>query len=118
MDPVIWEDDPPELRSPILVCAFAGWNDAASAASAALEAVAASLEAEVVADRPGGVLRLPGQPADDPPGRGSDTPDRLAGEHLADGPRAHGGARSGAAQRDRAQCSLAHFRRGDPHGRR
>ena len=49
MDPVIWEDDPPELRSPILVCAFAGWNDAASAASAALEAVAASLESEVVA---------------------------------------------------------------------
>src|SRR6476646_1956245 len=46
MDPVIWEDDPPELRSPILVCAFAGWNDAASAA---LEAVAASLESEVVA---------------------------------------------------------------------
>jgi proteasome assembly chaperone (PAC2) family protein len=49
MDPLIWEDDPPELRSPILVCAFAGWNDAASAASAALEAVAASLESEVVA---------------------------------------------------------------------
>src|SRR5436190_5626644 len=49
MDPVIWEDDPPELRSPVLVCAFAGWNDAASAASAALEAVAASLDSEVVA---------------------------------------------------------------------
>jgi len=49
MDPVIWEGDPPELRSPILVCAFAGWNDAASAATAALEAVAASLEAEIVA---------------------------------------------------------------------
>jgi proteasome assembly chaperone (PAC2) family protein len=49
MDPVIWEGDPPELRSPILVCAFAGWNDAASAATAALEAVAASLEADIVA---------------------------------------------------------------------
>src|SRR6266513_217163 len=49
MDPVIWEGDPPELRSPVLVCAFAGWNDAASAASAALEAVAASLDSEVVA---------------------------------------------------------------------
>ena len=48
MDPVIWEGDPPELRSPVLVCAFAGWNDAASAASAALEAVAASLDSEVV----------------------------------------------------------------------
>src|SRR6478752_7022664 len=49
MDPVIWEDDPPELRSPTLVCAFAGWNDAASAASTALEAVAASLDPEVTA---------------------------------------------------------------------
>ena len=49
MDPVIWEGDPPQLRSPILVCAFAGWNDAASAASAALEAVAASLDGDVVA---------------------------------------------------------------------
>ena len=49
MDPVIWEAETPELRSPTLVCAFAGWNDAASAATAALEAVAASLEAQVVA---------------------------------------------------------------------
>jgi proteasome assembly chaperone (PAC2) family protein len=46
---VIWEGDLPELRSPILVCAFAGWNDAASAATASLEAVASSLEAEIVA---------------------------------------------------------------------
>jgi proteasome assembly chaperone (PAC2) family protein len=49
MHPVIWEDDPPRLRSPILVCAFAGWNDAASAATTALEAVAASIDSEVVA---------------------------------------------------------------------
>ncbi len=49
MDHVIWEGDPPELRSPILVCAFAGWNDAASAASAALEAVASGLDSEVAA---------------------------------------------------------------------
>jgi proteasome assembly chaperone (PAC2) family protein len=49
MDPVIWQGDPPTLRSPVLVCAFAGWNDAASAASAALETVAASLDVEVVA---------------------------------------------------------------------
>ncbi len=49
MDPVIWETEPPRLRSPILVCAFVGWNDAASAATAALEAVAASLDADVVA---------------------------------------------------------------------
>jgi proteasome assembly chaperone (PAC2) family protein len=49
MDHLIWEADPPALRSPVLVCAFEGWNDAASAASAALEAVAASLDSEVVA---------------------------------------------------------------------
>jgi proteasome assembly chaperone (PAC2) family protein len=49
MHPVIWEGDPPQLRSPILVCAFAGWNDAASAATTALESVAASIDSEVVA---------------------------------------------------------------------
>jgi proteasome assembly chaperone (PAC2) family protein len=49
VDPVQWEGEPPELRSPTLVCAFAGWNDAASAATTALEAVAASLDSEVVA---------------------------------------------------------------------
>jgi proteasome assembly chaperone (PAC2) family protein len=49
VDAVQWEDDVPELRSPTLVLAFSGWNDAASAATAALEAVAASLDSEVVA---------------------------------------------------------------------
>ena len=49
MDHVIWEGDPPELRRPTLVCAFAGWNDAAGAASTALETIAASLESQVVA---------------------------------------------------------------------
>jgi proteasome assembly chaperone (PAC2) family protein len=44
-----WVGEPPELRSPVLVAAFAGWNDAASAATTALEAVAVSLEAERVA---------------------------------------------------------------------
>ena len=49
MDPLIWEGDPPDLRSPTLVAAFLGWNDAASAATTALEAVAVSLDSEVVA---------------------------------------------------------------------
>ncbi len=39
----------PELSSPVLVCAFGGWNDAANAATTAVEAVAVALEAEVVA---------------------------------------------------------------------
>jgi proteasome assembly chaperone (PAC2) family protein len=49
MDALIWESDPPELRSPILVCSFRGWNDAAGSASAALAAVAGSLDSELVA---------------------------------------------------------------------
>lgn len=48
-DPVVWERDPPELRSPVLIASFSGWNDAASAASTALGAVAASLDPELVA---------------------------------------------------------------------
>jgi proteasome assembly chaperone (PAC2) family protein len=49
VEPLIWESEPPELRAPALICAFAGWNDAASSATAALEAVAASLDPQVVA---------------------------------------------------------------------
>jgi proteasome assembly chaperone (PAC2) family protein len=50
MDSVRWQGDPPELRSPVMVAAFAGWNDAANAATAALEAAATSLDAEVAGD--------------------------------------------------------------------
>lgn len=50
MEALKWISDPPELRSPVLVAAFAGWNDAASAATTALEAVAISLAAERVAE--------------------------------------------------------------------
>jgi proteasome assembly chaperone (PAC2) family protein len=49
MDALVWEGDAPQLRSPVLVCAFAGWNDAAGAATTALTAAAESLDAEVVA---------------------------------------------------------------------
>jgi proteasome assembly chaperone (PAC2) family protein len=44
-----WHGDVPQLRAPVLVCAFRGWNDAAGAASAALGAVASSFDAEPVA---------------------------------------------------------------------
>jgi proteasome assembly chaperone (PAC2) family protein len=50
VDALNWLGDPPALRRPILVAAFAGWNDAASAATTALEAVAVSLEAEQIAE--------------------------------------------------------------------
>ena len=49
VDPIIWEDEPPELRDPVLVATFSGWNDAAGAASSALGAVAESTEPELVA---------------------------------------------------------------------
>jgi proteasome assembly chaperone (PAC2) family protein len=49
MDALSWEAQPPELRSPVLVCAFAGWNDAAGAATTALTSAAESLDAEVIA---------------------------------------------------------------------
>jgi proteasome assembly chaperone (PAC2) family protein len=49
VDSLTWEGDLPHLRSPVLVCAFRGWNDAAAAASTALNAVAASLDSELIA---------------------------------------------------------------------
>jgi proteasome assembly chaperone (PAC2) family protein len=49
MDALVWEAEPPHLRSPALVCAFAGWNDAAGAATTALTTAAESLEAELIA---------------------------------------------------------------------
>ena len=49
MDALSWEGDLPQLRSPILVCAFRGWNDAAAAASTALATVANSLDSELIA---------------------------------------------------------------------
>src|SRR5215208_2445070 len=44
----MWDGDPPELRSPVLVAAFGGWNDAAGSATTALEAAAVDLDADVV----------------------------------------------------------------------
>ncbi len=49
MDSLTWEGDLPVLRSPVLVCAFRGWNDAAAAASTALTTMANSLDSELVA---------------------------------------------------------------------
>jgi len=45
-----WHGDVPQLRSPILVCSFRGWNDAAGAASAALGAVVGAFDPQLVAD--------------------------------------------------------------------
>src|SRR3954453_3700474 len=50
MQPLIWERRPDGLRAPALVCAFKGWNDAGDAASAALQFVGASLNAERFAE--------------------------------------------------------------------
>jgi proteasome assembly chaperone (PAC2) family protein len=49
VDALSWEGDLPQLRSPVMVCAFRGWNDAAAAASTALAAVGNSLDGELIA---------------------------------------------------------------------
>jgi proteasome assembly chaperone (PAC2) family protein len=49
VDSLSWEGDVPQLRSPILVCAFRGWNDASGSATTALETTAAAFDAEPIA---------------------------------------------------------------------
>jgi proteasome assembly chaperone (PAC2) family protein len=48
MELVTWKERP-QLRDPVLACAFKGWNDAGEAASAALTFLVESFEAEEVA---------------------------------------------------------------------
>ncbi|HWP32936.1 MAG TPA: PAC2 family protein [Solirubrobacterales bacterium] len=50
MESLSWEGDVPQLRNPILVCSFRGWNDAAAAASTALGTVAEALDSEVIGE--------------------------------------------------------------------
>jgi proteasome assembly chaperone (PAC2) family protein len=49
VDSLTWEGEVPQLRDPILVCSFRGWNDAAGAASTALVAVADAFDSEPIA---------------------------------------------------------------------
>jgi proteasome assembly chaperone (PAC2) family protein len=49
VDSLSWEGDVPQLRAPVLVCSFRGWNDAAAAASTALTAVGDALDSELIA---------------------------------------------------------------------
>ena len=44
-----WQERP-ELRDPVMVCAFKGWNDAGEAASAAVQFLVESFDAERIAD--------------------------------------------------------------------
>jgi len=48
MDDVVWSNRP-RLRSPVMVCAFKGWNDAGEAASAAVSFIGEQFEARPVA---------------------------------------------------------------------
>ena len=50
MESLTWQGDLPTLRSPLLVCAFRGWNDAAAAASTAVGAIATSFDARLIAE--------------------------------------------------------------------
>ncbi len=49
MDALTWQGDLPHLRSPIMVCAFRGWNDAAASASTALATIGNSLDGQLIA---------------------------------------------------------------------
>jgi proteasome assembly chaperone (PAC2) family protein len=49
MTDVIWRERP-ELRSPVMVCAFKGWNDAGEAATAALSYIGGSFDTRDVAE--------------------------------------------------------------------
>jgi proteasome assembly chaperone (PAC2) family protein len=50
VESLTWRGDVPQLRSPLLVCAFRGWNDAAGVASGALAALAESFDPEPIAE--------------------------------------------------------------------
>jgi proteasome assembly chaperone (PAC2) family protein len=50
VETLTWKGDLPQLRSPILVCSFRGWNDAAAAASTALATLAEGLDSELIAE--------------------------------------------------------------------
>jgi proteasome assembly chaperone (PAC2) family protein len=49
VDSLNWKGELPRLRSPVMVCSFRGWNDAAAAASTALGSIAEALDAEPIA---------------------------------------------------------------------
>jgi proteasome assembly chaperone (PAC2) family protein len=49
VDSIRWEGDIPQLRDPILICAFRGWNDAAASASTALANVSDAFDSELIA---------------------------------------------------------------------
>jgi proteasome assembly chaperone (PAC2) family protein len=49
VDSLTWEGDVPQLRDPILVCSFRGWNDAAAAASTALTTIGEALDSSLIA---------------------------------------------------------------------
>jgi proteasome assembly chaperone (PAC2) family protein len=49
VDSLTWQSDLPHLRSPIMVCAFRGWNDAAASASTALATIGNSLDGQLIA---------------------------------------------------------------------
>jgi proteasome assembly chaperone (PAC2) family protein len=50
MESLNWVGEMPQLRSPLLICAFRGWNDAASVASSALATLADSFDPEPIAE--------------------------------------------------------------------
>ena len=109
----------PNCTTPIVVAAFEGWNDAGDAASDALEHLDAIWEAETDRrDRRRGLLRLPGEPAGDPPDRRRHPRAGVAVDADLALPPAGQRPRHRADARRRAEHAVAHVLRGAAGDRR
>ena len=105
-----WQSHP-QLRDPILVCSFKGWNDARRRRRSSAVPFLSTLRSRVRSRRrPGGLLRLPGEPPDDPPGRGADRAGSTGRRTTFFAARVPAAERDLVLlQRHRADPALAHF---------
>ena len=109
----------PQLRSPVLVCAFRGWNDAAGAASTALAAVADSFDAEPIAQvDPEDYFDFQATRPTITLTEGQTRQHRVAAEQPDRDPRPRRRPRPRPARRHRAEPALAHLLGDDRDGGR
>ncbi len=117
MEIVRWERHV-QLRRPVLVAAFEGWNDAGDAATLAVGYLAEAWSARRFAThRPRGVLRLHRHPAPGPHGRRwRDPPDRLARHRAVGGRRARARTGTWCCSAASSPSSVADLLRRDRRG--
>ena len=100
------------LRRPVLIAAFRGWNDGGQAATLAGGTLVRSWNARRDRrDRPRGLRRLPGDPADGDARRGADAQHRVARERLPRRPDSRGRSRRRDPDGGRAELPLACLQR-------